>query len=96
MPGLNKIAVLGALLVALATLVIWWSINRVFRALRDSALEVAARTPIDLGDVSLQGVPWPARRCTAAGWDCRSCGASPTAIRPASRSMRVKRDKGWR
>lgn len=52
-----KIAVLGALLVALATLVIWWSINRVFRALRDSALEVATRTPNDLGDVSLQGVP---------------------------------------
>ncbi|OBV39249.1 sensor histidine kinase [Janthinobacterium psychrotolerans] len=52
-----KIAVFGALLVALATLVIWWSINRVFRALRDSALEVAARTPNDLGDVSLHGVP---------------------------------------
>ena len=52
-----KIAMFGALLVALATFVIWWSINRVFRVLRDSALEVAARTPNDLGDVSLQGVP---------------------------------------
>lgn len=52
-----KIAVFGALLVALATFVIWWSINRVFRVLRDSAMEVAARTPNDLGDVSLHGVP---------------------------------------
>jgi signal transduction histidine kinase len=52
-----KIAVFGALLVALATFVIWWSINRVFRVLRDSASEVAARTPNDLGDVSLQGAP---------------------------------------
>ena len=52
-----KIAVFGALLAALAAFVIWWSINRVFRVLRDSAGEVAARTPNDLGDVSLQGVP---------------------------------------
>ena len=52
-----KIAVFGALLAALAAFVIWWSINRVFRVLRHSAREVAARTPNDLGDVSLQGVP---------------------------------------
>ena len=52
-----KIAVFGALLAALAAFVIWWSINRVFRVLRDSASEVAARTPNDLGDVSLHGVP---------------------------------------
>ena len=52
-----KIAMFGALLVALATFVIWWSINRVFRALRRSADEVALRTPDDLASVSVTGAP---------------------------------------
>jgi len=52
-----KISLFGAVLLALATAAIWWTVNRVFRVLRVSALEVAARTPNDLGDVNLQGVP---------------------------------------
>ena len=52
-----RIAVFGVLLVLLATVAIWWSINRVFRALQDSAGEVAARTPNDLAAVSLDGMP---------------------------------------
>jgi two-component system sensor histidine kinase QseC len=52
-----KIVLLGALLAAFATAAIWWSIGRVFRALQRSADQVAARTPNDLADVALRGVP---------------------------------------
>lgn len=52
-----RIALFGLLLVALATIAIWWSIHRVFRVLQASADEVSARTPHDLADVRLQGAP---------------------------------------
>ena len=52
-----RIALFGLLLVALATLAIWWSIHRVFRVLQASADEVSARTPDDLADVRLAGAP---------------------------------------
>jgi len=52
-----KIVLLGALLAAFATIAIWWSIGRVFLALQRSADQVAARTPNDLADVALLGVP---------------------------------------
>ncbi|SDH57685.1 two-component system, OmpR family, sensor histidine kinase QseC [Janthinobacterium sp. YR213] len=52
-----RIAVFGLLLVALATIAIWWSIHRVFRVLQASADEVSARTPDDLADVRLAGAP---------------------------------------
>ena len=52
-----KIVLLGALLAAFATAAIWWSIDRVFLVLQRSADQVAARTPNDLADVALRGVP---------------------------------------
>jgi signal transduction histidine kinase len=52
-----RIALFGLLLVALATLAIWWSIHRVFRVLQASADEVSARTPDELADVRLAGAP---------------------------------------
>ena len=52
-----RIALFGLLLVALATLAIWWSIHRVFRVLQASAEEVSARTPDDLADVQVRGAP---------------------------------------
>lgn len=52
-----KIVIFGSLLAVLATAAIWWSISRVVRALQRSADEVAARTPNDLAQVSLNGVP---------------------------------------
>lgn len=52
-----KIIIFGTLLAALATVAIWWSISRVVRALQASADEVTARTPNDLAEVSLSGVP---------------------------------------
>lgn len=52
-----KILAFGTLLVVLAAAVIWWSVNRVFRVLQGSADEVARRTPNDLLDVNLDGIP---------------------------------------
>ena len=52
-----KILAFGAVLVALAAGVIWWSVHRVFRILQASADEVAARTPNDLAEVELDGMP---------------------------------------
>ncbi|MGK5058677.1 ATP-binding protein [Janthinobacterium sp. LB2P49] len=52
-----RIALFGLLLVALATIAIWWSIHRVFRVLQASADEVSARTPDDLADVHVHGAP---------------------------------------
>lgn len=52
-----RIALFGLLLVALATIAIWWSIHRVFRVLQASADEVSARTPDELADVRLHGAP---------------------------------------
>lgn len=52
-----RIALFGLLLVALATVAIWWSIHRVFRVLQLSADEVSARTPNELADVNLHGAP---------------------------------------
>lgn len=52
-----RIALFGLLLVALATIAIWWSIHRVFRVLQASADEVSARTPDELADVRLAGAP---------------------------------------
>ncbi|WP_102299197.1 histidine kinase dimerization/phospho-acceptor domain-containing protein, partial [Janthinobacterium sp. AD80] len=52
-----RIALFGLLLVALATIAIWWSIHRVFRVLQVSADEVSARTPHELADVNLSGAP---------------------------------------
>jgi len=52
-----KIVLFGALLAALAIAAIWWSIRRVFLVLQRSADQVAARTPNDLADVALRGVP---------------------------------------
>lgn len=52
-----KILAFGTLLVVLAAAVIWWSVNRVFRVLQGSADEVALRTPNDLLDVKLDGIP---------------------------------------
>ena len=52
-----RIALFGLLLVALATVAIWWSIHRVFRVLQASADEVSARTPDELADVRLAGAP---------------------------------------
>ncbi|UQV44754.1 sensor histidine kinase N-terminal domain-containing protein [Janthinobacterium lividum] len=52
-----RIALFGLLLVALATIAIWWSIHRVFRVLQASADEVSARTPDELADVHVHGAP---------------------------------------
>lgn len=52
-----KLLAIGLPMAALAALAIWWSINRVFRALRRSADEVAQRTPDDLASVSVTGAP---------------------------------------
>ena len=52
-----KLLAIGLPMAALAALAIWWSINRVFRALRRSANEVAQRTPDDLASVSVAGAP---------------------------------------
>ncbi|AQR68755.1 two-component sensor histidine kinase [Janthinobacterium sp. LM6] len=52
-----RIALFGLLLVALATIAIWWSIHRVFRVLQASADEVSARTPDELTDVHVYGAP---------------------------------------
>ncbi|MDN2678167.1 ATP-binding protein [Janthinobacterium sp. SUN033] len=52
-----RIALFGLLLVALATIAIWWSIHRVFRVLQASADEVSARTPDELTDVHVHGAP---------------------------------------
>ncbi|KAB8061815.1 sensor histidine kinase [Janthinobacterium violaceinigrum] len=52
-----RIALFGLLLVALATVAIWWSIHRVFRVLQASADEVSARTPDELADVQVRGAP---------------------------------------
>ena len=48
---------LGSLLALLAALGIWFVINRLFRVLRESADEVAARTPNDLAEVGLASAP---------------------------------------
>ncbi|PLY45356.1 two-component sensor histidine kinase [Janthinobacterium sp. ROICE36] len=52
-----KLLAIGLPMAALAALAIWWSINRVFRALRRCADEVAQRTPDDLANVSVTGAP---------------------------------------
>lgn len=52
-----KLLAVGLPMAALAALAIWWCINRVFRALRRSADEVALRTPDDLANVSVTGAP---------------------------------------
>lgn len=52
-----KIVIFGTLLAMLATAAIWWSVSRVVRTLQRSADEVAARTPNDLAEVSLEGAP---------------------------------------
>lgn len=52
-----KLSGFALALVALAALAIWWSVRRLFRGLQQSTGEVASRTPNDLADVSLDGVP---------------------------------------
>lgn len=52
-----KLAGFALALLALAALAIWWSVRRLFRGLQQSTGEVASRTPNDLADVSLAGVP---------------------------------------
>lgn len=52
-----NIAGLTALLAAFGGLSIWFVIHRVFRVLRDSADEVASRTPNDLAEVSAVNAP---------------------------------------
>ncbi|OIJ39963.1 MULTISPECIES: ATP-binding protein [Massilia] len=52
-----KVLAFGSVLVALAAAAIWWSVHRVFRVLQASADEVAARTPNDLAQVKLDGIP---------------------------------------
>lgn len=52
-----KLSAFAVLMAGLAALAIWWSVNRAFRVLRQSTSEVASRTPNDLADVSLAGVP---------------------------------------
>ncbi|WP_374360089.1 ATP-binding protein [Pseudoduganella danionis] len=52
-----KLSGFALALVALAALAIWWSVQRLFRGLQQSTGEVASRTPNDLADVSLAGVP---------------------------------------
>ena len=52
-----KIVVFGAMLALVAGLAIWWSISRLIRVLQDSASEVAARTPADLAQVTLEDAP---------------------------------------
>ncbi|MGK5021170.1 ATP-binding protein [Janthinobacterium lividum] len=52
-----KLLAIGLPMAAMAALAIWWSINRVFRALRRCADEVALRTPDDLANVSVRGAP---------------------------------------
>lgn len=53
----HRIAGYALLAVPLLAGAIWWSINRVFRALQRSAGEVAQRTPNELREVSVDGAP---------------------------------------
>ncbi|KQQ40070.1 histidine kinase [Duganella sp. Leaf126] len=52
-----KIVIFGTLMALLAAAALWWSISRVVRVLQDSADEVAARTPNDLAEVSVDAAP---------------------------------------
>lgn len=52
-----KLIGFALLIVAVAAVAIWWSVNLVFRVLQTSANEVALRTPNDLAEVSLTGAP---------------------------------------
>lgn len=52
-----KIFWFALLIMPLMAASIWWTVNRVFRVLRHSADEVSQRTPNDLRDVSMAGVP---------------------------------------
>ncbi|HWZ48242.1 MAG TPA: ATP-binding protein [Herbaspirillum sp.] len=52
-----KIFWFALLIMPLMAASIWWTVDRVFRVLRRSADEVSQRTPNDLGDVSMAGIP---------------------------------------
>lgn len=52
-----KLLLFTLLVLPLMTAGIWWTINRLFRTLQDSADQVAKRTPNDLGKVDLAGAP---------------------------------------
>ena len=52
-----KLAGFALLIVTVAAVSIWWSVNLVFYVLQKSANEVARRTPNDLAEVSLAGAP---------------------------------------
>ncbi|MFZ6674763.1 sensor histidine kinase N-terminal domain-containing protein [Undibacterium sp. Xuan67W] len=52
-----KLLLFAVLVLPLMAGAIWWSINRLFRVLRQSADEVAKRTPNDLRKVDLAGAP---------------------------------------
>ncbi len=52
-----KLLLFALLILPLMAAGIWWAVNRVFRALQESANQVSQRTPNDLQEVSLDGAP---------------------------------------
>jgi signal transduction histidine kinase len=52
-----KLLLFALLILPLMAACIWWAVNRVFRALQESANQVSQRTPSDLQEVSLAGAP---------------------------------------
>jgi signal transduction histidine kinase len=52
-----KLLLFALLVLPLMAAGIWWAVNRVFRALQESANQVSQRTPSDLQEVSLDGAP---------------------------------------
>ncbi len=52
-----KLSLFALLILPLMAGIIWWTVNRVFRTLQESADEVSQRTPNDLQKVSLDGAP---------------------------------------
>ena len=52
-----KLLLFALLVLPLMAAGIWWAVNRVFRALQESANQVSQRTPNDLHEVSLAGAP---------------------------------------
>ena len=52
-----KLLLFALLILPLMAACIWWAVNRVFRALQESANQESQRTPSDLQEVSLAGAP---------------------------------------
>lgn len=52
-----KLSLFAVLMLPLMVGAIWWTVNRVFRALQESADEVSRRTPNDLQKINLLGTP---------------------------------------